>query len=306
MKPSTTTVNRNNVDGLRRTLESTFESQPGFNDWEQIIVDGASTDGSVAILDKWKSNPHLGWHVSEPDKGLYNAMNKGAAHARGEYLLFLNSGDELLNNSLKEAFEEPFDADLVVSNMLVSRENKDHPFYPHFPVRLDPVYFLSRTLPHQGTLISRRLHEKFGGYDESLRLAADLKFFFRCFTEWTPRIAWLPKAFSRFYVDGMSFRFCNFQTIHDEWEAIIEPYFGHDTAIREGFRLEDRRWIRGVVAETAKIHHDLANSLRYTSNAVFLLWRFPPTRQVLRLGNRFASFVSRVFHRTKRHDNPPC
>ncbi len=77
-------------------LESTFDNQSGFDDWEQIVVDGASTDGSFTVLDTWKNNQHLGWHVSEPEMGIYNAINKGAAHALRDYLLFLNMGDELL------------------------------------------------------------------------------------------------------------------------------------------------------------------------------------------------------------------
>lgn len=294
MKLSIVTINRNNADGLRRTLESTFAGQPGFDDWEQIVVDGASTDGSLAVLDKWNDNPHLGWHVSEPDTGLYNAMNKGAAHARGEYLLFLNSGDVLLPDSLRMVFKEPFNADLVVSNMTMNRNGIETPYFPHAPDRIDPIYFLFRTLPHQGTLISRKLHESLGGYNERFCIAADLDFFFRCFTTGTPVLKWIPSSFSMFFDDGVSNRPESRITIHKEWAAILEPYFGKDTAARAGFQLEGRRWIREDVATKAICDPELADALRRSSTVVSALWGIPPIRFSIRTIGRIASFFRRI------------
>ena len=102
MKLSIITINRNNAAGLEKTLQSVAAQT--FKEFEYIVVDGASTDGSVEVIKKYESKfAHLKW-VSEPDKGIYNAMNKGIKVAKGEYLLFLNSGDWLCNESIIQDF----------------------------------------------------------------------------------------------------------------------------------------------------------------------------------------------------------
>ena len=84
------TVNYNHCEGLRRTMESVFRQT--CHDYEYIVIDGGSTDGSADLLRV--SAGRIDYWVSEPDRGIYHAMNKGVARATGEYLLFLNSGDE--------------------------------------------------------------------------------------------------------------------------------------------------------------------------------------------------------------------
>ena len=97
MKLSIITINRNNAEGLRKTMESVLSQT--YRDMEYIVVDGASTDQSVNVIkecvNQLKNEDRrmkLDW-MSEPDTGIYNAMNKGIKKATGEYLLFLNSGD---------------------------------------------------------------------------------------------------------------------------------------------------------------------------------------------------------------------
>ena len=97
------TINKNDAKGLEKTLESIWKKQ-SFKDFEHIIIDGASTDNSINIIKKYAS--HLSYWVSEPDKGIYNAMNKGIIKAKGNYLLFLNSGDWLENDILARVFKE--------------------------------------------------------------------------------------------------------------------------------------------------------------------------------------------------------
>ncbi|MDR2910496.1 MAG: glycosyltransferase [Bacteroidales bacterium] len=95
MKLSIITINLNNVAGLQKTIESVVKQT--FTDYEYIVIDGGSTDGSADII-KQHANKITYW-VSEPDKGIYNAMNKGIRVAKGEYCLFLNSGDWLINSN---------------------------------------------------------------------------------------------------------------------------------------------------------------------------------------------------------------
>ena len=97
MKLSVITINLNDAEGLQKTLRSVWERQ-SFTDFEHIVIDGASTDGSVEVIKKYADK--LAYWVSEPDKGIYSAMNKGIVRARGEYLLFINSGDWLADDVL--------------------------------------------------------------------------------------------------------------------------------------------------------------------------------------------------------------
>ena len=91
MKLSIITINRNNAAGLEKTLLSVATQT--FKEFEYIVVDGASTDGSVEVIKKYESKfAHLKW-ISEPDKGIYNAMNKGIRMASGDYIQILNSAD---------------------------------------------------------------------------------------------------------------------------------------------------------------------------------------------------------------------
>lgn len=85
------TVVYNNRKGLETTLQNILQqSYPAI---EQVIIDGGSTDGTREVIEEYKD--HISYYVSEPDKGLYDAMNKGIQAAKGEYLWFINSGDEI-------------------------------------------------------------------------------------------------------------------------------------------------------------------------------------------------------------------
>ena len=98
MKYSIITVNYNNKNGLEMTIKSVLGQT--CKDFEYIIIDGGSTDGSVEVIKKYASR--IDYWVSEPDKGVYNAMNKGIRKATGDYLNFMNSGDAYHSTSALE------------------------------------------------------------------------------------------------------------------------------------------------------------------------------------------------------------
>ena len=86
MKLSIITVNFNDAEGLERTIKSVISQT--FHDYEFIIIDGGSTDGSVDVIKKYED--HIDYWISEKDGGIYQGMNKGLRQASGEYLNFLN------------------------------------------------------------------------------------------------------------------------------------------------------------------------------------------------------------------------
>lgn len=89
MKLSIITVNLNNLEGLKKTYDSVVCQT--FTDYEWLVIDGGSTDGSREFIEQHQDK--FAYWCSEPDKGIYNAMNKGIVRAKGEYLNFMNSGD---------------------------------------------------------------------------------------------------------------------------------------------------------------------------------------------------------------------
>ena len=97
-KISIITVNYNDREGLKKTIESVINQT--WQDFEFIIIDGGSTDGSREVIEQYKDK--IDYWISEPDKGIYNAMNKGIKAASGEFLLFLNSGDRLIDKNITE------------------------------------------------------------------------------------------------------------------------------------------------------------------------------------------------------------
>ena len=226
MKLSIVTINRNNATGLARTLASTFAGQHDFGDWEQIVVDGASTDGSFAVIDKWKDDQRLGWHVSEPDTGIYNAMNKGASHARGNYLLFLNSGDELLPDVLAKVFSRNVIADIVYGGLVFHSRGTDRPFAYPPPEQITPTHFLFSVLPHAASFISRSFFERMGGYDESYRIVADHKFFLDSVWKGNASLEQIDFPVSRFHEDGISSRPESMARHRKERETVFLPVFG--------------------------------------------------------------------------------
>lgn len=175
------TINRNNAVGLEKTLQSVLSQTR--KDFEYIVVDGASTDGSVSIIEQYspKFEGRLIW-VSEPDKGIYNAMNKGIKMASGEYLEFLNSGDCLVCNEVVgrmfEALEKAGNPSILYGNMLKDipggKVMRDKSFAGQ---AISFLGFFRGTLNHSPSYIQRSLFEKYGEYDESLRIVSDWKWF---------------------------------------------------------------------------------------------------------------------------------
>lgn len=247
MKLSIVTINRNDAAGLARTLLSSFGEQPGFEDWEQIVVDGASTDGSFAAVDRYRSDPHLGWCVSEPDKGIYNAMNKGAAHARGDYLLFLNAGDVLKRDILKDVFADDPAEDILYGDVDVSTDGVAKSRVSPELSELTPGWFLFDSLPHQGCFIRRSLHEKIGGYDESYRISAAPAFIFRAIFEEKATLRRLPIRVSEFDRGGISSQPKFFDAKMKEWERFLVPYFGKRVVAIAQRGLCNQRFVRSAV-----------------------------------------------------------
>ena len=173
-KLSIITINLNNAEGLERTICSVITQT--YSDLEYIVIDGGSTDSSVDVIKKYANK--LSYWVSEPDAGIYNAMNKGIRKAGGEYCQFLNSGDWLVAPDVTERMAKDMpDCAICYGNMITIQngEKRVHKGFEGKPITL--VNLFRSTINHSPAYIRRDLFGKYGLYDETLKIASDWKFF---------------------------------------------------------------------------------------------------------------------------------
>ena len=240
MKLDIISINLNNKDGLEKTIESVI-NQTFFDKVNFIIIDGGSTDGSKELIEEYKDK--LFHYVSEPDGGIYNAMNKGIRASVSDYLLFLNSGDYLSQNNVLERIFPYLDGkyDIVYGNEIKMKkqplQEKD-PFawcsnqmkyrwftqgkWHHrnlkateYPDVLTEDFFKRNALPHQSTFIKRELQIKHP-YDEHYKVISDWKFLRERTIDDKVPYKHVPITVSVFDMDGFSMH--NHQLILKEWD----------------------------------------------------------------------------------------
>lgn len=173
-KISIITVNRNNADGLERTIKSVITQT--YTKYEFIIIDGNSTDSSVDIIKQYSSD--ITYWVSEKDTGVFNAMNKGISQSTGDYCYFLNSADIFAHeNVLKNIFEsQTYTAPFINGHQINNFGNYTQKV-PCLNRPLTLFDFYWGTIKHQATFIRRDLFGTYGLYDENLKITSDWKFF---------------------------------------------------------------------------------------------------------------------------------
>lgn len=186
MKLSIVTINRNNATGLEKTMRSVASQT--FKEFEYIVVDGASTDGGVDVIKKLESEfAHLKW-VSEPDKGIYNAMNKGIIMSSGEYVMILNSSDLIASSTV---IEEMLDSlrqcegtKILLGNIVKAGVKNTKPRRRKIvgnrsleAVDVSMLTFYRGTIPHDAAFIKRTLFDEYGYYNENMKICSDWRLF---------------------------------------------------------------------------------------------------------------------------------
>ena len=180
MKLSIITINYNNAEGLRKTMESVLAQT--CKKFEYIVVDGASSDDSVNVIKELESEgirelENFHW-ISEKDTGIYNAMNKGVKMCHGEYTLMLNSGDYFVDEHVIERIMPELDgADIVQGNNIEERDGNVYRNRGYGKSDLDVFDIMKGFFLHQASFCRRDLFDRFGYFDESYRIAGDTKFF---------------------------------------------------------------------------------------------------------------------------------
>lgn len=198
LKFSVITVTYNCVDTIERTIKSVLSQN--YPNIEYIIIDGASTDGTVEIIQKYED--FLAYFVSEPDEGLYYAMNKGIAHATGEIIGIINGDDEYIDGALERvvACYEENCSDVIYGNSLfenpiTKRRKIECPHIEQMRYRMGVV--------HPSTFVKREVYQKYGVFNTKYRIAADYDLMLRFYNQ-NLKFTYINECFTVFMEGGIS------------------------------------------------------------------------------------------------------
>jgi glycosyltransferase involved in cell wall biosynthesis len=276
VKLSIITVNLNNKNGLQKTISSVLSQTTTF--FEFIIIDGASSDGSTELITQ--NQDRISFWLSESDSGIYQAMNKGIRIAKGEYVLFLNSGDFLVDNEvLINVFKGSNTEDLLYGRSYISREDKVIYTTPH-PDNLTLGFFFSQTISHQAAFIRRSLFDRFGYYREDLIIYADLDFWIRTIILNNCTTKKLDIIVADYNLDGISGNPSNRELANAEIKDVLSKNIPPRILADYENRKEEREqmkvlyWAKSIKALNTllTVLYQIAlkvNSLRKTFNRIF-------------------------------------
>jgi glycosyltransferase involved in cell wall biosynthesis len=202
MKPtlSVITIVYNNVHDIERTMLSVLSQT--YQQIEYVVVDGASTDSTLDIIKRYENR--IARLISEEDNGIYDAMNKGLKLATGDYVIFMNSGDEFYaNNTVEKVFASADDADIyygeteMINDQLESLGQRRHKAPENFTWR---SFNYGMSVSHQAIYIKRSLTEP---YDPKYQLSADIDWIIRAAKK-AKKIIKVDGYVAKYMVGGMS------------------------------------------------------------------------------------------------------
>jgi glycosyltransferase involved in cell wall biosynthesis len=215
------TINLNNANGLEKTILSVVAQT--FSDYELIVIDGNSIDYSREVIERHTTK--ISKWVSEKDNGIYNAQNKGIDLAMGEYCLFINSGDYLVDkNVLQKFIYAKSQADIITGDMLIADSNGNLS-YANSPDKITIRKMLTDTIWHPVSFIKTELFKKFGKYNENFKIAGDYEFFVRILIKEKSSYTHLNFPVSVFSLDGLSSNAKSKTILNEERREIHNKYF---------------------------------------------------------------------------------
>lgn len=226
---SVITIVYNNVSHIERTLRSVIGQT--YDNIEYIIIDGASTDGTLEILNNYKQ--HFAKFISQPDKGIYDAMNKGLALATGDYVLFMNSGDEIYSPyTVANVFSSADNADIYYgeTEMIDDAGNnlgrRRHKVPDQFNWK-DFKYGMS--ISHQAIYIKRPLTQP---YDQRYSLSADIDWILNAAKK-ANKIVNVHQYVAKYLIGGMSKK-RHRQSLIERFNIMCEHYGLLPTILNHG------------------------------------------------------------------------
>ena len=214
MKLSIITINYNNREGLQKTIESVVNQT--WKEFEYIVIDGASTDGSVDVIKRYADK--IDYWVSESDEGIYNAMNKGIDVANGEYCIFINSGDYLYRCDILSSVIDELDGTHIITGTLMIN-NEEQRLAPDM---ITLSYLYESSLSHPSSFIKTFLLKR-NHYDEKLKIVSDWKFFVQVLLMGNATYKSISQVISNFDITGISTT--NTELSKEERQTVLENDF---------------------------------------------------------------------------------
>jgi glycosyltransferase involved in cell wall biosynthesis len=231
------TISYNDFSGLERTIKS-VQDQTATN-YEHILIDGGSSDGSKELMESCKNN--FSFYSSEPDHGVYDAMNKGILKATGDYLLFLNSGDTLYKKDVLSKVQPYLNTStaIVYGDLYIIGDDRPN-FILRYPKSLDFIFFKNTSLGHPATFIKKKLFDVYGNYRTDLNIVSDWAFFLKTICEGNVSYKKIHMVVSSFYEGGISTAVNNIQNHKDERKKVLlehyDLYDDHFNALLESHK----------------------------------------------------------------------
>lgn len=217
-KISVITVCYNSEKHLEECIRSVVEQS--YENKEYIIIDGGSTDGTLAIIDKYRDK--IDYFVSEPDRGISDAFNKGIKAASGEIIGICNSDDVLAENVLTKV-AGAYDPEVEIYRLdEVTRNFKTMEEYRFTPTLVFNKWLIGCRPLHMGCYITKKAFEKYGGYDVNLKSSMDLDLLYRL-TVKGAKYRYVPEVCGFFRKGGIS---GNRKIRNRERNIIIRKYGG--------------------------------------------------------------------------------
>lgn len=206
MKVSIITVCKNAESTIERTMLSVVTQSCFAENIEYLIIDGASTDKTIEIIQQYANKYLIKW-ISEPDSGIYNAMNKALKMASGEIIYFLNAGDKLFDEKtislvLKE-FEKN-DPDFLYTDILLCKNNDLQQAVIKKFDRVDKYFLFRDCICHQASFFKKSVLEQFGRLNEKFKLAADYEMLLKIMADKSLKKEYLPITAAYYDITGIS------------------------------------------------------------------------------------------------------
>ncbi len=207
-----------NEPDVEKTCESIVNQT--WQDFEWIVVDGGSNKETLDVFEKYKSKMTV--FISEPDEGIYNAMNKGIKLATGEYLNFLNAGDCYTNSEVLANVVDKLNCDIVSGDLKFINPDGTSTLWKAED-KVDNRLLITGTLPHPSSFIKNELFKKYGGYNESNKIVSDWEKWIEFFKVQNCSYKHIDLLCCDFNMDGISSR--NIELCNKERELVINRYF---------------------------------------------------------------------------------
>lgn len=248
MRFSVVTVCYNSANTIERTIQSM--QRQNYADWEHIIVDGASTDGTKEVLDRYVNAPRLKI-ISEKDDGPYDAMNKGIKAANGDVISFLNADDYYLHEKVLEMVYHKINgfpkADVYYGDLLVVDCNAPTP-YIKVHDSVDRYYMCTNALAHPSMFHKKHSFEKAGLFDLKYKIVADYEWTLRAMYKNMLRFCYFDVVTTVFSAGGLSTGTAHEKKHSEEREAVVNEFFSRE---------EQRRFNSAIKRKSVQVRKGL-------------------------------------------------